>query len=89
MEPILEKMERKMKAEAGVGTGAKVDVELPCFVDGMYTDVVVWEGGCNIQRNEVADESKLPIGRILAYQEKQKQEQCRPEVCHVARRYFR
>ena len=47
-----------------------VDVELPSFVDDMCNDIVVWEGGCNMQRvetnvkrivGEVARENNLPL----------------------------
>ena len=54
----------------GVRAEEKVDVELPSFVDDMCTDIVVWEGGCNMDRvetnvkrvvREVAEEYLLPI----------------------------
>ena len=46
MAPILEKMEEKMRGEAGVGAGVAranvgVGVELPSFFDDMCTDIVV------------------------------------------------
>ena len=76
MAPILEKMEGKMREEAGVGAGVagaetEIDVELPSFVDDMCTDIVVWEGSSsNMQRvetnvkrvvREVAEEEVLHL----------------------------
>ena len=54
MAPILEKMEERVRQEAGVGAGVAgadimVDVELPSFIDDMCNDIVVWEGGSNMQ----------------------------------------
>ena len=59
MAPILEKMEDKIREEAGAGAGvagrdAAADVELPSFVDDMCADIVIWEGGCNMQRVEAS-----------------------------------
>ena len=75
--PILEKLEEKLRENAGAGAGAsgvraeaQVDVELPSFVDDMCTDIVVWEGGCNMDRveanvkrvvRELAEECQMPI----------------------------
>ena len=52
------------------GSGSGRGTAIPSFVDGMCTDIVVWEGGCNMQRvetnvkrivREVAEECKFPI----------------------------
>ena len=48
MAPILEKVEARMKEEAGRIRGLRyqhvVDVEIPSFVDDMCMDIVDWEG---------------------------------------------
>ena len=57
--PLLDgaNMEEKIREKAGAGAGvagrdAAADVELQSFVDDMCADIVVWEGGCNVQRVE-------------------------------------
>ena len=47
MEPILRRMEERVKA--GIG----LDVEMPSFVDDMCVDIVDWEGVRNMQQVEV------------------------------------
>ena len=66
MAPILAQMQKRVKEEVG----SEVDVEIPSIADNMCTDIVDWEGGCNMPRveaniktiiKEVADECNLPL----------------------------
>ena len=70
MAPILKKMEARVRKKAGEEAVAVVDTELPSFIDDMCADIVVWEGGGNMQRvesnvkrivGEVAEECRLPL----------------------------
>ena len=76
-----------------------VDVEIPSFIDNMCTDIVYWEGGCDMQKveaivkrivREVADEYRLPLETDKEASEKeQEKEKCGSEVCQEAGSHFR